>query len=206
MKQVHQFSLITSGPTRHNLFARFPKLTKSLGPIQATSSRTASRAANLFRGGWAAESWDEVLAAPLIAVQTAGPKLLAEMAGLGEAWRGRVILACDAEAELRRLSQLEALGAGVVHLHFLDGREPLVSLSGDNAGTSRARRILSAAEIRSLTIRDGAGPAVLASMKALESTIAAALSEGDRTFLNAGLRREEARLLSVGVALRALRR
>ena len=206
MKQAPKLTLIASGPTRHNLFARFPKLASSLGPIRATSPRTATRAATLFRGGWAAKSWAEALSSPLIVVQTAGPKLFAEMQALGKAWRDRIVLACDAEADLRPLALLESYGAIVVHLHFVDPREPLVALSGDSSGAARARRFLADAGIRCLTIRDGAGPALLASIDLLEERIAIALREGDRAFLRAGLRRPEARLVGVGTALRALRR
>ena len=130
MRHAHRLTLITSGPTRLNLFARFPKLAHSLGPIRATSPRTATRAAVLFRGGWAAKTWDEVLDAPLIIVQAAGPKLFAEMIALGKAWRNRSVLACDAEDDLRHLAALESQGAGVSHLHTLDQREPLVALRG----------------------------------------------------------------------------
>jgi hypothetical protein len=206
MKQVPRLTLVTSGPTRHNVFARFPKLAQLLGPIRATTPRTASRAASLFRGGWAAATWNETLDSPLIVIQSAGPKLFAEMQELGKAWRERLVLACDAEADLRHLAGLEALGAVVVHLHTLDPREPLVALSGDNPGVARARRILTGAGIRCLAIRDGAGPALLASISSLEKRIAMALREGDKSFLNAGLRRAEARLLGVGAALRAMRR
>lgn len=206
MKQVPRLTLITSGPTRHNVFARFPKLAHFLGPIRATSVRTATRAANQFRAGWAAGSWGEALASPLIVVQSAGPKLFAEMQALGKEWRERVVLACDAETDLRRLAELEALGALVVHLHSLDPREPLVALSGDSVGMGRARRVLTDSGIRCLNIRDGAGPALLASIGLLEKRIASALREGDGAFLNAGLRRAEARLVGVGAALRALRK
>jgi hypothetical protein len=139
-------------------------------------------------------------------VQKPGPKLFAEMRSLGKAWGDRIILACDSETELRELANLESLGAIVVHLHSLDPREPLVALSGDTTGIARARRILTASGIRCLTIRDGAGPALLASIGSLEKRIATALREGDRAFLTAGLRRAEARLVGVGAALRALRR
>lgn len=178
----------------------------SLGPIRASSQRTASRAAKLFRGGWAAESWREVLDGKLIVVQSAGPKLFAEMHALGLAWRGRTILACDAEPERRPLATLESQGAAIVHLHSLDPREPLVALSGDAAGMARAKRLLTGAGIRCLTIRDGAGSALLAAMAALEEDIAAALRDRDRALIHAGLRRTEARMLAVGAALRALRR
>jgi hypothetical protein len=207
MKQPSRLTLITSGPTRHNLFARFPALAASLGPIRATSPRTATRAAKLLRGGWAAESWQDVLGSPLIVVQRPGPKLFAEMHALGKAaWRGQMVLACDAEADLRGLAVLEALGAGVVHLHSLDPREPLVALSGDNIGMSRARRVLMASGVRCLSIRDGAGPTLLAAIRSLEKRIGAALKEGDQAFLHAGLRGPEARVVGVGAALRALRR
>jgi hypothetical protein len=207
MKQVPRLTLITSGPTRHNLFARFPKLAQLLGPIRATSPRTATRAASLFRGGWAAGSWSEVLDSPLIVIQTPGPKLFAEMQELGKpAWRGRIVLACDSESELRHLAGLESLGASIAHMHSLDKREPLVALSGDNSGIVRARRLLTASGIRCLTIRDGAGPGLLSAIGSLEKRIATALREGDRAFLHAGLRRAEARVVGVGAALRALRR
>ena len=206
MKHPPPLTLVTSGPTRHNIFARFPGLGDSLGPIRATSQRTASRAAKLFRGGWAAESWREVLDGKLIVIQSAGPKLFAEMHALGSAWRGRTILACDGEPERRPLAALESQGAGVVYLDSLDPREPLVALSGDSTGISRARRLLTPSGIRCLTIRDGAGPALLAAIASLEEEIATALRHRDHTFIHAGLRRTEARLLGVGAALRALRR
>jgi hypothetical protein len=205
MRQSPRLTLVTSGPTRHNLFARFPKLAQSLGPIQATSPRTATRAANLFRGGWAAASWDEALSSPLLFIQSARPNLFAEMIALGRVWRGRAIVACDAEADLRSLASLEALGASVAHLHSLDPREPLVALSGDSTAVTKARRTLGSAGLRCLTIRDGAGPTLLAAIASLEKQIAAALRQGDRTFLHAGLRRAEARMVGVGAALRALR-
>jgi hypothetical protein len=198
--------LITSGPTRHNIFARYPKLAQSLGPIRATSPRTATRASALFKGGYAAESWEEALSSHLIFVQNARPKLFTEMLALGDAWRGRDLLACDAEGDLRQLAALEALGASVAHLHSLDPREPLVALSGDNSSMAKSRRVLTGAGFRCLTIRDGAGPTLLAAMGSLEKRIAAALREGDRAFLQAGLRRAEARMVGVGAALRALRR
>jgi hypothetical protein len=199
-------TLITSGPTRHNIFARFPRLVQSLGPIQATSPRTASRAAIQFRGGWAADSWNEALDEPLIIVQSAGPKLYAAMKELGRVWRGRDVLACDAEADLRHLAALEALGASIAHLHTLDAREPLVALSGDNPPMTKARRILTGAGIRCLAIRDGAGPALLTAMGSLEKRVGSALRDADRAFLQAGLRRAEARVVGVGAALRALRK
>lgn len=206
MKQVPRLTLITSGPMRHNLFARYPKLAQSLGPIRATSSRTATRAAALFRGGWAAESWNEVLKSPLIVIQGAAPRLFAEMLALGKVGKDRPVLACDAESDLRHLAALEALGASVAHLHSLDPREPLVTLSGDHMVTAKARRVLTGAGVRCLTVRDGAGPKVVASIGLLEKQIAAALRDGDRAFLQAGLRRAEARVVGVGAALRALRR
>ena len=206
MKQVSRLTLITSGPTRHNLFARFPKLAASLGPIQATSPRTAARAARLLRGGWGATSWSEVLNGSLIVIQTPGPKLFAEMNSLGSAWRGRVVLACDAEKDLRHLAVLESHGAAIVQLQSLDPREPLVALSGDGEGVGRARRLLAAAGVRSITIRDGAGPTLLAAIGRLEKSIASALQNGDEAFLQAGLRRTEARVLGFGAAIRALRR
>ncbi len=205
MTQVPKLTLITSGPTRHNLFARFPKLAQCLGPIRATSPRTATRAANLFRGGWAAGSWDEALKSPLIFVQSAHSKLFVEMVSLGQVWRGRNIVACDAESDLRNLAALEAHGALVAHLHSLDPREPLVTLSGDTNVVTKARRMLTRAGFRCLTIRDGAGPTLLAAIGALEDQIATALREGDTALLYAGLKRAEARMVGVGAALRALR-
>ena len=62
------------------------------------------------------------------------------MLALGKSWRGRDIIACDAEADLRNLAALEALGASVAHLHSLDSREPLVALSGENTAVGKARR------------------------------------------------------------------
>lgn len=206
MKQVPKLTLITSGPTRHNLFVRFPKLAASLGPIRATSPRTAARAARLLRGGWVAASWHEVMNARLIVIQTASPKLFAEMHSLGPAWRGRTLLACDAEKDLRQLAKLESHGAAIVQLHSLDPREPLVALSGDSEGVGRARRLLAGAGVRSISIRDGAGPTLLAAMGLLEKNILSALQNGDKAFLQAGLRRTEARGLSFGAAIRALRR
>ena len=206
MKQVPRLTLITSGPTRHNVFARFPKLARSLGPIRATSPRTATRAATLFRAGWAAESWTEVLAAPLIVIQNAAPKMFSEMLLLGKAWAGRRILACDAEKDLRHLAALESLGASIAHIHSLDPREPLMALSGDDQAAASARRVLTGAGIRCLTVRDGAGPRLLTAINSLEEQITSALREGDRDFLHVGLRRAEARLVGVGAALRALRR
>jgi hypothetical protein len=206
MRHAHRLTLITSGPTRLNLFARFPKLAPLLGSIRATSSRTATRAAALFRGGWAAESWEEVLNSPLIVIQNAAPQQYAEMLALGKSvWRDRAVLACDSEADLRHLAALEALGAGVAHLHLLDPREPLVALSGENTAVSKARRTFMTAGVRSFTIRDGAGPTLLAAIDHLEKQIAEALQEGDRAFQHAGLRRAEARVVAVGAAVRALR-
>ena len=206
MTQAPRLTLITSGPTRHNVFARFPKLARSLGPIRATSPRTATRAAALFRGGWAAESWNEILAGPLIVIQNAAPKMYAEMLVLGKVWVGRPILACDAEKDLRHLAALESLGASIAHIHSLDPREPLMALSGDDGAAAKARRILTAAGIRCLTVRDGAGPRLLTAIDSVERQIAAALREGDRAFLQVGLRRAEARMVGVGAALRTLRR
>lgn len=206
MKQLPKLTLITSGPTRHNLFARFPKLAALLGPIRATSPRTAARAAKLLRGGWGTSSWPEAMNAGLIVIQTAGPKLFAEMHALGPAWRGRTLLACDAEKDLRNLAKLESYGAAIVQLHFLDPREPLVALSGVGEGIGRARRLLAGAGVRSIIVRDGAGPTLLAAIGLLEKNIASALQNGDKAFLQTGLRRTEARVLSFGAAIRALRR
>ncbi len=206
MKQVPKMTLITSGPTRHNLFARFPKLLASLGPIRATSPRTAARAAQFLRGGWGVASWHEVLNAGLIVIQAASPRQFTEMHSLGAAWRGRTLLACDAEKDLRHLAKLESHGAAIVQLHSLDPREPLVALSGASEGIGRARRLLAGAGVRSITIRDGAGPTLLAAIGQLEKNIVSALQNGDQAFLQAGLRRTEARVLSVGAAIRALRR
>lgn len=207
MKHSIRLALVTSGPTRHSVFAHFPELATYLGPIRATSLRTASRSARVLGGGWGASGWQEVLAADLIAIQTAGPKLFAELQELGKAaLRDRVILACDAQADLRPLAQLEALGANVVHLYTLNPREPLVALSGESFGVTRSRRLLSSAGIRCLTIRDGAGPRLLAAVSQLEEEIAAALQRADQAFGFAGLKRPEARMVGVGTAIRALRR
>ncbi len=206
MKQLPKLTLITSGPTRHNLFARFPKLAALLGPIRATSPRTAARAAKLLRGGWGAASWHEVMDAGLIVIQAASPRLFAEMHSLGSAWRGRTLLACDADQDLRHLAALESYGAAIVQLHFLDPREPLVALSGDGEGIGRARRLLAGAGVRSIVVRDGAGATLLAAIGLLERNIASALQNGNKAFLQTGLRRTEARVLSFGAAIRALRR
>ena len=207
MKQSTRLALVTSGPTRHSIFANFPELATHLGPIRATSPRTASRAAKVLGGGWGASGWPEVLAADLIAIQTAGPKLFAEMQGLGaNALTDRVLLACDAQADLRQLTQLEGLGANLVQLFTLNPREPLVALSGEGFGVTRARRLLASAGIRCLTIRDGAGPRLLAAVTELEEAIAAALHRADQSFVFAGLKRPEARMVGVGTAIRALRR
>jgi hypothetical protein len=206
MKQVPKMTLITSGPTRHNLFARFPKLVALLGPIRATSPRTATRVAKFLRGGWGVSSWQEVLNAGLIVVHGASSRQFTEMNSLGPAWRGRTLLACDAEKDLRHLAKLESHGATIVQLHSLDPREPLVALSGDSEGVGRARRLLARAAVRSITIRDGAGPTLLAAIGQLEKNIVSVLQNGDKAFLQAGLRRPEARVLSFGAAIRALRR
>lgn len=207
MKQATRLALVTSGPTRHSIFASFPELAAHLGPIRATSSRTASRSAKVLGGGWSARGWPEVLATDVIAIQAPGPKLLTEMLALGKgALQGRVVLACDAQAEMRSLAQLEALGVIVVHLWTLNPREPLVALSGDTFGVTRTRRLLARAGIRCLTIRDGAGPRLLAGVAQLEEEIAAALRRAGEAFMYAGLKGPEARTLGVGAALRALRR
>lgn len=207
MTSLPLFTLVTSGPTRHNLFARFPELARALGPIRTPSARTSTRASRMLRGGWAAQSWQDVLAAQFVVLHRPGARLYEEMGALpARDWAGKTVVVCEGDGEIRALAQLEARGAAIVHLQLVDPRDPVVALSGDGKGIARLRRILMTYRLRCLVIRDGGGPALMAAIRGLEEAIAAAIREGDHALRQSGLRGAEARFVALASAFRVLRR
>ncbi len=207
MNPLPLLSLVTSGPTRHNLFSRFPELARALGPIRTPSARTSTRASRMLRGGWAAQSWPEVLAAQFVVLHHPGARMYEEMGALpARDWVGKTLLVCDGDSESRPLARLEALGASIVHLLLVDPRDPVIALSGDAKGVARLTRILMTYRLRCLVIRDGGGPALMAAIRGLEEAIAEAIREGDRALRQSGLRGAEARFVALAAAFRVLRR
>lgn len=206
MTSLPLFTLVTSGPTRHNLFARLPELARVLGPIRTPSARTSTRASRMLRGGWAAQTWDDVLSAQFVVLQHPGPRLYEEMGALpARDWAGRTLVVCEGDGETRALAKLESLGAAIVHLQLVDPRDPVVALSGDGKAIARLRRVLMKYRLRCLVIRDGAGPALLAAIRDLEDAIMAAVRESDQALRWSGLRGAEARFVALASAFRVLR-
>lgn len=146
MKRSSLIGMVASGPTRHNLVARLPRLAHRLGPVKAPSLRTASRIANSLRAGWAARDWEELAQADIIVLavpcaRTLG-RVVGEMAGAGELWRGKIVVASGTPNGKQALAPLACHGAITASLWSMDTIPPAFILDTDRRTGARLRKLI----------------------------------------------------------------
>lgn len=146
MKRSPSLALVASGPPRHNLVARLPRLAHLLGPVKAPSLRTASRIANSLRAGSAAREWKDLAGADIILITMPSPRMfartVAEMAHLPEFWRGKIVVATDTQHARHALAPLVCQGAIPASLLSLDTVPPAFILDTDRKTGARLRRLI----------------------------------------------------------------
>ncbi len=144
MKRPSSLALVASGPTRHNLFVRLPRLTVSLGPVKAPALRISSRIANTLRGGWPAKDWAELAEAEIVVISINCSRvleeLMPEMVELGEFWRGKIVVAADVPLGRHALAPLVCQGAIPASLLSLDTAPPAFILDTDRRTGVRLRK------------------------------------------------------------------
>lgn len=146
MNRPPLLALVASGPTRHNVVARLPRLAQLLGPVKAPDLRIASRIANSLRAGWAARTWQELADAQIVIICVSSPRLypriVAEMAAVPDIWRGKTILAADAPLGRQALAPLVCQGAETASLIAMDLIPPSFILDADRRAGLRIRRLI----------------------------------------------------------------
>jgi len=146
MNRSPSLALVASGPTRHNVIARLPRLALLLGPVKAPSFRTSSRLANSLRAGWAARDWNDLAGAQIILIAMSSPRMftrtIAEMAVSQEFWRGKIVVAADTPHGRLGLAPLVCQGAIPASLLSLDTVPPAFILDTDRKTGARLRRLI----------------------------------------------------------------
>jgi hypothetical protein len=139
--------------------ARFPALSRELGPVAAPSRRLASRYSNVLRGGYPVGDWTDLAEARMIWIQIPAAELAESLLNLRHAmpsWKGKTAVLIDPTLDCAALAVLGAAGAHVAsltHAPFIGADLSLVE--GDIAALAMLRPVLRRARLRTVCMKPG---------------------------------------------------
>jgi hypothetical protein len=195
MKHHRLVGLVATGNIARSWISRVVDQLDRLGPIVSSSYRLSCRIANTLQAGVPVEQYEAFDSCKLILVRVAEDELHEVLAGLadaGIAWRGKSVLLCDTLIESSEWRDLEARGATVATLTYVQiGYEERFVLEGDPKAVSNALSILSLPRTRVVVIQRSHKALYLACREAASMVVPLAAA-ADAELRRAGVQPEKA--------------
>ena len=168
MKRPKSVALVGGGKLSSSPLARFWLLSKSLGPVKASSYRLASRIANTLRSGHPVKDYSEFETCSLVLISVPDDALPDAISGLGKAgisWNGKSVVLCSDWRGSQELHEFAASGASIASITTIPGFNDLRYLvEGDKPAIQELKRLVENRERRCVAIERELKPLYLTAL------------------------------------------